>query len=267
MIEDTPGVHGIAIAAGANRGYTTNGKEDKVSVFDPKTLKLIEKVEVGKGPDGIFFDPESNRVFTNNHGSKDITALDAATGKVVGTVQIAGAGEQMVKGRGGLLYVNLEDTNEVVAFDPKTLMVQHRFPINGAKTPTGLAFDPKYNRLFIGCRSKSLVVMDAANGQVVTSFPIGGGVDFAAFDPEARLVFTSNGEGTLSIFRQQSADTYEDAGAVTTQPSAKTMAFDSKTKKIFLPAADVEVIPPTSAEGKPTRKVKEGTFVVLVVGR
>ena len=221
VIEDTPGVHGIAIVTSANRGYTSNGKEDKVSIFDLKTLKLIEKVDVGKGPDGIFFDAGSNRVFTNNHGSNDITALDAATGKVVGTVQIGGAGEQMVNGRDGLLYVNLEDTNEVVAFNPKTLSVQHRFPISAAKTPTGLAFDPKYNRLFIGCRSKSLVVMDAGSGKIVTSLPIGGGVDFAGFDPEARLVFASNGEGNLSIFHQKSADDYEDAGAVITQPSAK----------------------------------------------
>ncbi len=266
-IEDTPGVHGIAVVRSANRGYTSNGKEDKVSIFDLKTLKLIEKVDVGKGPDGIFFDAGSNRVFTNNHGSHDITALDAATGKVVGTVQVNGAGEQMVNGRDGLLYVNLEDTSEVVAFNPKTLAVQQRFPISGAKTPTGLAFDPKYNRLFIGCRSKSLVVMDAANGKVVTSLPIGAGVDFAGFDPEARLVFASNGDGTLSVIHQKSADVYEDAGTVTTQPSAKTMAFDPKTKKIFLPAADVEVIPAANADSKPTRNIKEGTFAVLVVGK
>ena len=118
VIPDTPGVHGIAIATGMNRGFTSNGKENKVSIFDTKTLRLIEKIDVGKGPDGIFFDPGSKRVFTNNHGSDDITAIDAASGKVAGTVKVGGAGEQTVAGRNGLLYVNLEDTAEVVAFDP-----------------------------------------------------------------------------------------------------------------------------------------------------
>jgi YVTN family beta-propeller protein len=265
-IPNTPGVHGIAIAPG-HRGFTSNGGENKVSIFDTKTLKLIEKIDVGKGPDGIFYDAGSKRVFTNNHGSDDITAIDAASGKVVGTVKIEGAGEQMVNGRGGLLFVNLEDKNEVVSFDPKTLAVKNRFSIAPAKTPTGLAFDSKNNRLFIGCRSKSLVVMDASDGKIVTTMPIGAGVDFAGFDPGARLIFASNGDGTLSVFHQKSADEYEDAGAVTTQPSAKTMAFDRKTGKIFLPAADVETIPSTEANGKPTRKIKEGSFTVLVVSR
>jgi YVTN family beta-propeller protein len=265
-IPDTPGVHGIAIAPG-HRGFTSNGSENKVSIFDTKTLKLIEKIDVGKGPDGIFFDTGSKRVFTNNHGSDDITAIDAATGKVVGTVKVEGAGEQMVNGKNGLLYVNLEDKNEVVSFDPKTLEVKSRFPIGVGKTPTGLAFDSKHNRLFIGCRSKSMVVMDASNGKVITSMPIAGGVDFAGFDPEARLIFMANGEGTLSIFHQKSADEYEDSGAVTTQPSAKTMAFDSKTKKIFLPAADVETIPAKEPGGRPSRKIKEGSFTLLVVSK
>ena len=267
VIENTPGVHGIALATGLNRGFTSNGKEDKVSIFDSETLKPIEKIDVGKGPDGIFFDAGSKRVFTNNHGSHDITAIDAASGKVVGTVDVKGAGEQMVNGPDGLLYVNLEDTSEVVAFDPQTLSVKQRFPITAGKTPTGLAFDAKNNRLFIGCRSKSLVVMDAGDGKVVATLPIGAGVDYASFDPEARLVFASNGDGTLSIYHQKSADEYEDAGAVTTQPSAKTMAFDSKTKHVFLPAAQVDVIPPAEAGGKPTKKIKEGTFAVLVVGK
>jgi YVTN family beta-propeller protein len=265
-IPDTPGVHGIAIAPG-HRGFTSNGKEDKVSLFDTRTLKPIAKIDVGKGPDGIFYDAGSKRVFTTTHGSDDITAIDAATGKVVGTVKIEGAGEQMVNGNGGLLFVNLEDKNQVVSFDPQTLAVKNRFPLGDNKTPTGLAFDATYNRLFISCRSRSLVVMDAANGKIVATLPIGGGVDFSAFDPDARLVFASNGVGTLSVIHQKSADEYEDAGTVSTQASAKTMAFDRKTGKIFLPAAEVETIPPADPNGKPTRKIKEGSFAVLVVSR
>ena len=203
-------------------------------MFDPSTLKLIKKIEVGKGPDGIYYDPATKRVFTNNHGSHDITAIDAKTGDVVGTVKLEGDGEQEVIAD-GLIYVNSEDTNEVVVFDPKTLEVKKRFPIGVAKVPTGLAYDAKTKRLFIGCRDEpKMVVMDATSGKVITSFPIGRGVDYAGFDPQAKLVFFSCSEGTLNIFHEKSADQYEDAGAVKTQPSAKTMAFDPKTKKIFL---------------------------------
>jgi YVTN family beta-propeller protein len=267
-IPDTPGVHGIALAAGTNRGFTSNGKENKVSIFDTKTLKLIEKINVGQGPDGIYYEPATKRVFTNNHGSHDITAIDAKTGKVVGTVQVGGDGEQAVIGADGMIYVNLEDKAEVAVFDPKTLQVKKRFPIGVASTPTGLAYDAKTNRLFIGTRKEPLmVVMDAATGKVIASLPIGAGVDYAAFDPASRLVLFSCGVGNVSAFHENAAGQFEDAGSIQTQASAKTMAFDPKTGKIFLPAADVETIPPSEANGRPTRKIKEGSFAVLVVSR
>src|SRR5215471_9870384 len=153
-IPDTPGVHGIAIAAEFNHGFTSNGREDKVSMFDPRTLALIKKIDVGKGPDGIYYDPATKRVFTNNHGSHDVTAIDAKTGEVVGTVKLEGDGEEAVVGANGMIYVNGENTSEVVVFDPQSLEVKHRFPIGVAKTPTGLAYDAKTNRLFIGCRQE-----------------------------------------------------------------------------------------------------------------
>src|SRR2546425_4558413 len=169
-IPDTPGVHGVAIASAFKHGFTSNGRENKVSMFDPSTLQLIKKIDVGKGPDGIYYDPGSKRVFTNNHGTHDITAIDAATGEVVGTVKADGDGEQAVIGADGLIYVNREDTAEVVVFDPKSLQVKKRFPIGVAKVPTGLAYDSKTNRLFIGAREEpKMVVMDAATGKVVTS--------------------------------------------------------------------------------------------------
>ena len=265
-IPDTPGVHGIALAPG-HRGFTSNGRENKVSLFDTESLKLIEKIDVGKGPDGIYYDAGSGRVFTNNHGSSDITAIDAPSGKVVGTVPIEGAGEQAVSAANGLIFVNLEDKNEVASFDPKTLAVRNHFPLGDAKTPTGLAYDAKNNRLFVMCRSKSLLVMDAADGKIIATFPIGAGVDFAGFDQDARMIFASNGDGTLSMIHQKSADEYEDVGPVITQPSAKTMAFDPKTKKVFLPAAEVTTIPNSDPNVRPTRKIKEGSFTVLVVSR
>src|SRR3989441_9937911 len=203
-IADTPGVHGAAIASEFKHGFTSNGREGKVSMFDSTTLALIKKIDVGKGPDGIYYEPKTKRVFTNNHGTHDITAIDAATGNVVGTVQAKGDGEQAIIGKDGLIYVNIEDTAEVVAFDPQSLEVKQRFPIGVAKVPTGLAYDAKTNRLFIGCRNEpKMVVMDAASGKVISNFPIGRGVDFAVFDPAARLIFFSCSDGTLSIYHQK----------------------------------------------------------------
>src|SRR5262249_44479738 len=256
-IADTPGVHGIAIASEFQHGFTSNGRENKVSMFDPATLKLIRKIDVGKGPDGIYYDPSVKRIFTNNHGSHDVTAIDAKTGEVVGTVKVEGDGEQAVIGKDGMIYVNSENTNEVVVFDPKSLEVKKRFPIGVAETPTGLAYDAKTNRLFIGCRkAPKMVVMDAANGKVIGDFPIGSGVDYAAFDPASRLIFFSCFDGTLSIYYEKSADEYADTGAVKTQISAKTMAFDPKTKKIFLPAAEIVETPPAQPGGRPGRSIK-----------
>ena len=136
-ILDTPGVHGIAIAAAFKHRFTSNGRENKVSMFDPSTLKLIKKINISQGPDGIYYEPSSKRVFTNNHGSHDVSAIDAATGELVGTVPLEGDGEQPIIGADGLIYVNSEDTAEVVVFDPKSLQVKKRFPIGVAKTPTG----------------------------------------------------------------------------------------------------------------------------------
>ena len=266
-IADTPGVHGIALAPEFKHGFTSNGRENKVSMFDPTTLQLINKIDVGKGPDGIYYDAVTKRVFTNNHGSHDITAIDAKTGQVIGTVKAEGDGESAVISD-GLIYVNIEDTNEVVVFDPKSLEVRKRFPIGVAKTPTGLAYDAKTKRLFIGCRNDpKMVVMDSVSGKVISSFPIGRGVDFAAFDPQAKLVFFSCSEGVLSIFHEKSADVYEDVGPVKTQLGARTMAFDSKTKNIFLSTAEYAETPAATPGGRPQRSIKPGSFVVLVVSK
>jgi DNA-binding beta-propeller fold protein YncE len=267
-IPDTPGVHGIAIAPDFKHGFTSNGRENKVSMFDPATLQLIKKIDVGKGPDGIYYDPATKRVFTNNHGTHDVSAIDAATGEVVGTVKVEGDGEQAVIGKDGMIYVNSENTSEVVVFDPKSLEVKKRFPIGVAKTPTGLAYDPKTNRLFIGTHEEpKMVVMDSNTGKVIGSFPIGAGVDYAGFDPGPGLIFFSCSDGNLSIYHEKSADAYEDGGSIKTQQSAKTLAFDPKTKKIFLAAAEYTETPATEPGKRPRRTMKDGSFVVLVVGK
>lgn len=266
-IADTPGVHGVALAPEFKHGFTSNGRENKVSMFDPTTLQLINKIEVGKGPDGIYYDPGTKRVFTNNHGTHDISAIDAKSGQVVGTVKVEGDGESAVVAD-GLVYVNLEDKDEVAVFDPKTLEVKQHFPIGVAKTPTGLAYDAKTKRLFIGCRNEpKMVVMDATSGHVIGNFPIGRGVDYAAFDPDAKLVFFSCSEGVLSIFHEKSADQYEDAGALKTQAGARTMAFDPKTRKVFLVTAEYVESPPATPGGRPQRSIKPDSFVVLVVSK
>ncbi len=267
-IPDTPGVHGAALAPEFRHGFTSNGRDNTVSMFDSDTLEVIKKINVGKGPDGIYYDPATKRVFTNNHGSHDITAIDAQTGEVAGAVKLEGDGEQAVIGANGLIYVNSENTNEVIVFDPKSLQVKQRFPIAEAQTPTGLAYDAKTSRLFIGCRRPpKMVVMDANTGKVVNSYPIGSGVDYAAFDPDAKLIFFSCADGALSIYHEKSGREYEDAGAVKTQPSAKTMAFDPKTKRIFLSAAEYVETAAPDASKRPQRRIKPGSFVVLVVGK
>ena len=267
-IPGTPGVHGIAIAAAFKHGFITVGNENKVAMFDLATLQVIKKIDVGQRPDGIFYDAASKRIFTNNHGSHDMSVIDAATGDLVGSVELEGDAEQTLAGSDGMLYTNVEDTNEVAVFDPKSMKVVKRFPLGIAKTPTGLAYDAKTKRLFIATRNEpKMIVMDAVTGKVITSFPIGTGSDWADFDPDAKLIFVSTSEGLLNIFHQKSADVYEDAGALKTQQSAKTMAFDHKTKKIFLPAAEYDVTPATDPGKQPRRTVKPGSFVVLVVAK
>jgi DNA-binding beta-propeller fold protein YncE len=264
-IGDTPGVHGIAIAPEFKHGFISNGLEDKVSMFDTTTLQLIKKIDVGKGPDGIWYDPGSKRVFTNDKDSEDITAIDAKTAEVVGTVKIGGNGEEAGIGN-GLIYVNVENQAQVVVFDPKTLEIKNHFPI-GITKPTGLANDPGTNRLFIGSNLESkMAVMDAVSGKVINTFPICSGVDYASFDPDAKLIFFSCGDGTLSIYHEKSADEYEDAGAIKTQATAKTMAFDPKTKKIFLSAGEY-LETPSADPKRPLRSIKNGSFVVLVVSK
>jgi hypothetical protein len=265
-IEDTPGVHGIAIAPSSSHGFTSNGKENTVSMFNTSDLSLIKKIDVGKGPDGIYYDPGTDRVFTNNHGSHDITAIDATKGEVVGTVAVGGDGEGAGIGKDGLIYVALEDKNEVCVFDPKTLEVKRHIPLEGITAPTGLAIDKANERIFVGGHNKVVQVLDGATGRMLASFPSGAGTDAAGWDAKDGLAFVSNGEGNITVIREKSANDFIAIDPIMTQQSAKTMAFDSKTGKIFLPAATVVVTPAEDPSQKPKRSITEGTFAVLVVG-
>ena len=261
------GVHGIAISGATHRGFITAGGEDRVIVFDLPTLKVIRKVDVGQRPDGIFYHSPTNRVFTNNHGSHDISVLDGTTGDLIGTVPLKGDAEETIAGPDGLLYTNVEDTAEVAAYDPKALTVVKRFPIGVAKVPTGLAYDAKNNRLFITCRTEpKMVVMDAATGKVVASYPIGTGPDWAEFDSDSKDVLVSTSEGVLNVFRQKSADVYQPS-SVPTQQGSRTMAFDRKTKRIFLPSALYDEQPAADGRKGTRRVIRPGTFAVLVLDK
>lgn len=265
-IEDTPGVHGVAVSE-SKKGFTSNGKEDKVSMFNTGDLSLIKKIEVGKGCDGIYYDEKSDRVFTNNHGSHDVTAIDGTTGEVVGAVMVNGDGEGMVTGKDGLIYVALENKNEIVAFDAKSLEVKRHLPLDGVDEPTGLAVDRKNNRFFVGGHNKLALVIDGESGKKLASFPTGSGTDAAGWDGKNQTAYISNGEGNITVIHEKSPTEFEAMEPIVTQASAKTMAIDKKTGHILLPAATVVVTPPTVEGGRPIRTITEGTFVVLVVGK
>jgi DNA-binding beta-propeller fold protein YncE len=262
-VEGTNGVHGIAIVPALHRGFTTNGAEATVSVFDTNTFKTIKKIPVGKDPDFTFYDAQIKRVLVCHGDAAAITEIDPEKEAVAGKIDLGGGAEAAVVDGKGNGFVNLEEEAEVVSFDPKALTVKQKYPITGCKTPTGLAMDTSTSRVFIGCRSKVLAVMDANNGKVIATLPIGERVDAVVFDPDSKLIFASNGGGTISVIREKSANAYESVGDIQTEKSAKTMAFDPKSKRLFLSAAEMEPAPSTG--GRARMKAKPGTFTVLVV--
>lgn len=236
-IPDTPGVHGIAVATEFGRGFITAGKSDLVVVFDLKSLKRLSEVRVGKKPDAIFYDPATKRVFAMNGDDNSASVINAADGKVVGTVALGGAPEFGVSDGKGNVYINLEDKAETVHVDANALKAMHSWPLAPGKTATALAFDPETRRLFAGCRGGQLmVVLDADTGKIVSTAPIGERVDAAAFDTAGKLVFLSNGGGTISVYHEDGNDKYSLIETIMTNPGSKTMGLDSKTHNLYVPA-------------------------------
>jgi len=248
-IPKTMGVHGIAVAAEFGRGFVSNGQSSTVTIFDLKTLKPIAEVPTGKKPDAIIYDPATKRVFAFNGGSDSATAIDAATGKVAGTVELKGGPEFAAADGQGFVFDNLEDESLVLKIDARKLSVEQRWPTAPCASPSSMAIDRANRRLFLGCRSKVMAVMNADTGQVITTLPIGDHVDATAFDPESKLIFNSNGEGTVTVIHQDGPDKYSVVETVKTLPRAKTMALDPKTHQLFLSTAEA------------------GQFEVLVVGK
>jgi len=247
-IANTLGVHGIAIAPELGRGFVSNGQSSTVTIFDLKTLKTIAEVPTGKKPDAIIYDPATSRVFAFNGGSNSATAIQAADGKVAGTVDLGGGPEFAAADGSGYVYDNLEDESLVLKINSRSLRVEQRWPTAPCASPSSMAMDRPNRRLFIGCRSKVMAVMNADTGQVITTLPIGDHVDATAFDPDSRLIFNSNGEGTITVIHQDSPDKYSVVDSVKTLPRAKTMALDPKTHQLFLSTAEA------------------GQFEVLMVG-
>ena len=267
-LSGTLGVHGVALVPELGHGFTSNGRDSSVTIFDLKTLQTVGRVRVGLRPDAIVYDPASRRVFTMNGGSNDATAIDVATGTVAGTVPLGGQPEAAACDGQGKLYVNLEDSSQVVVVDTRTLKTGGRWSLAPGEHPTGLALDAAHSRLFSGCANRKLVVMDARNGAVLAALPIGERVDGVAFDPGLGLAFSSNGEGTLTVVRAESPKRFTVAGNVTTARGARTLALDSHAHRVYLVTAQFGPTPaPTAEQPHPRPSMVPDTFEVLVFGK
>lgn len=266
-IPNTPGVHGIALAPELERGFTSNGRDTSVTIFDLKTLKPIGTVKVtGRNPDAILYDPATRRVFTfNHHEDGNATAIDAATGRVVGTIALHGTPEFAQSDAAGRVFVNIEDSSAVVAINARTLAVEARWPLAPCQHPTGMAIDRQHGRLFVGCGNHVMAVMDTHTGKVLSAVPVGAGVDATRYDPGTGLAFSSNGrDGTLSVVHEASPGHWAVLETVPTQLGARTMALDTETHHVYVVTASFEPRPAGTPQNRRRRpRTVPGSFVLL----
>jgi DNA-binding beta-propeller fold protein YncE len=266
-IPDTPGVHGIAIASRAGKGYITDGRANRVDIFDVKTLQKTGSVPAGTNPDAVTYDPVSNRVFAFNGRSGDATAIGVESGKAEGTILLGGKPETGVPDGHGHVYVNIEDKGEIAEIDTQALQVTRRFTVEGCEEPSGLAIDEKHHRLFAGCGNKVMAVVDPRSGKTLAKLPIGQGVDACAFDPGTGYAFASTGDGHITIVKENMPGQFGVEQTVDTQRGARTMAVDTKTHRAFLPTAQFGPVPAATTENPhPRPSMLPGSFVILVVG-
>jgi DNA-binding beta-propeller fold protein YncE len=266
-IPETPGVHGIALAQDLGRGFVSDGRDSTVTIFDLRSLEVTARVRVpGRNPDAILYDSTSRRVLTFNGGSANATALDAATGRVVGTLALGGKPEFAVADGHGGVFVNIEDRSEIVRLDAATLTVRARWPLAGCEDPTGLAVDRVHQRLFSTCGNGRMAVVDAGTGHVIALLPIGNGVDGCAFDPATHQAFASNGEGTITVVQEESPDSFRVLGNVVTQRGARTMTLDPVTHRLYTVTAAFGPAPaPSAQQTHPRPSILSGSFTVLVL--
>lgn len=262
VIENTTGVHGIAFDTKDKKGFISNGRLNTVTVFDINNNTVLAQVPTGQNPDAIFYDAWLNRIITCNGRSKNLSFIDPVANRVTDSVDIGGRPETGLSDGKGKIFVNIEDKNEVVELDAKTLKIEARWSLAPAEGPTGLAMDTKTKRLFVGC-DKLLVVLDAVSGKIVDTLTIGDGCDGVAFDEDRKNIYTSNGEGTITVIHEDNANKYTVLQNVVTKRGARTIALDQKTHLLYLPTAEFEPLG-TGQKGRP--KMIPGSFQVLVVG-
>lgn len=264
IIQNTTGVHGIAFVNALNKGYTSNGKINTVTVFDLSTFKITKQIPTDLNPDAIMYDAYSNKIITCNGKGKDLSIIDPASDTVIATIPLDGKPEEAVSNNAGLIYVNIEDKSEIAEVAIKTQKVISNWSIAPGESPTGLAIDTKTNRLFAGCDNKLMIIVDALTGKIVNKLPIGDECDGVAFDPALRFAFASCGEGTLTVVKENSDNDFSVLDVVKTQRGARTIAVDPKTHHIFLPTADYEALP-AGSDPKTRRKVLPGSFRIIVL--
>src|SRR5471032_2563266 len=266
-LSGTAGVHGIALAEDLGLGFTSNGRSDSATVFDLDTFAVVETVKVtGANPDAILYEPLSKRVLTFNGRSANVTAIDATSRRVVGTLALSGKPEVAVADGRGQVFVNIEDKNSIAVIDAAAFTLSKYWPLGSCDGPTGLAIDRKSNRLFSVCHNRRMIVVDGSSGSIVKELPIGAEVDGAEFDAELNLAFSSNGDGTLTIVKNGGSDQLAVIDTVSTQKSARTIALDSTTHRIYLPAASfTPPLPPTPEQPKPRASMIPESFVILVL--
>jgi DNA-binding beta-propeller fold protein YncE len=267
-IPNTAGVHGIAFAPEFKRGFTSNGRANTVTVFELDSLRVIEEAPItGKNPDAILYDPASHHLFTANGASNDITVIDPMSMEVQGGIALPGKPEFMATDGMGTVYVNIEtDPGKLVAIDSKTSRIRATWPLPGCANPTGLAIDAVHRRLFSVCEHEVMEVIDGFTGRQVARVAIGDGPDAAAFDPDLGFVFSSNGaDGTLTVIRQDTPDSYRVVATVQTQKGARTMALDPATHRIYLPTARFGAPPPPTPDApNPRPAMVPDSFIILV---
>ncbi len=262
-ITDLSGVHGVALAHDLGRGFITSGGDNTLAIFDLKTLKVLDKVKVGERPDAILYDASAKRVYTFNAKSQDSTVVDASTGKVVGTVPLGGKPETGVTDGKGHVYVNIEDRSEIVRIDTAKLTVAEHYPMAGCDEPSALVFDAAHRRLFAGCASKIVAVVDPDGGRLITTVDIGGGVDAGAFNPKTQQLFMSCGaDGVLTVIHEDSPNKYSVVQSVPTAKGARTMTLDAATNTVYTVTAQFDPTPPPPGQ---RRKIVPDTFELLVV--
>ena len=269
LLGEIPGLeraHGVAFAYAAGHGFATSGGDSAVRMFDLNTLAVLKKTTAAVDDDGILFDPATGRIFTMNGDAGSASALDAATGDLIGNVDLGGKPEFGVSAADGKLYINLEDKSEVVEVDARALKVLRHWSIAPCESPSGLAIDRAHHRLFSGCRNGMMGISDAVHGRLVTTVPIGRGVDADRFDPGTQLAFASNGDGTITVVHEDSPDKYTVVSNAATKQGARTMEIDLASHRVFTVTADFGPMPAAQPGQRRMRPpVVPGSFALFVL--